>query len=66
MVILPSTGDITMTPEQCLALVAADTRVREAARDVVNKWRADEKTSVAIAKLAVALAEFDRAMEEQK
>jgi hypothetical protein len=33
---------------------------------VVNKWRADEKTSVAIAKLAVALAEFDRAMEEQK
>jgi hypothetical protein len=33
---------------------------------VVEFKRADEKTSVAIAKLAVALAEFDRAMEEQK
>lgn len=55
-----------MTPEQCLKIVEADTRVREAARDVVNKWRADEKTSVAIAKLAVALAEFDRALEECK
>lgn len=61
-----------MTPEQCIALVAADTRVREAARDVVKAWRLEwengfgSKTPTAMARLTMALAEFDRAMEEQK
>lgn len=60
-----------MTPEHCLALVAADTRVREAARDVVNacghntEW-IPRNILVASATLAVAMAEFDNAMEEQK
>ena len=60
-----------MTPEQCLALVAADTRVREAARDVVktlDAWAGcvPEPVLRRLAGLAMALAEFDRAMEEQK
>lgn len=61
-----------MTPEQCLALVAADTRVREAARDVVRSWHNKtwfneaHRIEADIARLAVALAEFDKAMEEQK
>ena len=58
-----------MTPEQCLALVAADTRVREAARDVVKacgyntEW-IPRNILVASATLAVALAEHDKEMEE--
>lgn len=60
-----------MTPEQCLALVAADTRVRDAARAVVEacgtntEW-IPRNILIASAKLSLALAEFDRAMEEQK
>jgi len=60
-----------MTPEQCLALVAAYTRVREAARDVVKacghntEW-IPRNILVASATLAVSLAEFDRAMEDGK
>lgn len=60
-----------MTQEQCLALVAADTRVREAARDVVKEHdrflsRLPIRFDAALAQLAVALAEFDKAMEEGK
>ena len=59
-----------MTPEQCLLLVAADTRVREAARDVVRERdilvELSTRFDVALSRLAVALAEFDKAMEEQK
>ena len=59
-----------MTPEQCLALVAADTRVREAARDVVKEHdifiELPIRFEVAVSRLAVALAEFDKAEKESK
>jgi len=61
-----------VTPTQAEKIVAADTRVREAARDVVDsfgklRWiNTPRPLDLHIARLSFALAEFDRAMEEQK
>ncbi len=55
-----------MTPEQCLALIEANNRVREAARYVVEKWNANKETSVAIAMLYQALVEFDLTEKETR